>query len=215
MAAQGAWRGTGCAVRLGRRRQRRIAHGLRRRARAGPASSDGRGRLPFRATGASRAASSRRTSRGARGEVEAVVTELAAALDQLDLVAVRILDEGDHRGAALDGTRVARDLAALRAHGRACRGGVGHLDRDVAVAGAEVVALDRRSCASARSRRRADRRESRGTPACTSGRAGRSCGATPCRARRCRTRPSARDRPRAASCGGGAWSADPGRPEAR
>ena len=63
-------------------------------------------------------------------------------LDQLDLVAVGVLHERDHRRAALDRARFARDLAALRAHRRARGRGVGHLDRDVAVRGAELVAVD-------------------------------------------------------------------------
>ena len=63
-------------------------------------------------------------------------------LDQLDLVAVRILDERDHGRAALDRTGFARDLAALGSHRGAGGGRVGHRDRDVAERGAELVAID-------------------------------------------------------------------------
>ena len=76
----------------------------------------------------------------------------AVALDQLDLVAVRIGDEGDHRGAALDRARLARDVAAAGADLLARGVDVGHAERDVAVGGAELVADRRRSCRSARSR---------------------------------------------------------------
>ena len=54
-----------------------------------------------------------------------------AALDELDLVAVGILHEGDHRGAALHGAGLARDRAARCLHGGARRRGVGHLAIEV------------------------------------------------------------------------------------
>ena len=67
---------------------------------------------------------------------------LPASLDQLHLVAVGVCDERDHRGAALHRPGLARDRAALGLHRRAGRRGVGHVDRDVAEAGAEVVLVD-------------------------------------------------------------------------
>src|SRR5258705_9406104 len=62
---------------------------------------------------------------------------IGALLDQLDLVAVRIGDERDDSGAALDGPRLARDRAAqcrrLLANGRTGGRHVGHTHGDVTV----------------------------------------------------------------------------------
>src|SRR5438270_719375 len=52
------------------------------------------------------------------------------ALDEFDFVAVRVLDEGDHAGAALYGTGLARDFAAAPAHEVATLADVVHLDGD-------------------------------------------------------------------------------------
>src|SRR5262245_43455071 len=64
------------------------------------------------------------------------------ALDELDLVAVRVLDESDDARPALDRAGVARHLAAAPLHLCACLGGVRHGDGDVAVGRAEVVLVD-------------------------------------------------------------------------
>ena len=63
------------------------------------------------------------------------------ALDQLDLVAVRILDEGDDRAAVLHRARRARDLDALLRQLARRRVDVGHADREVAESRAERVGL--------------------------------------------------------------------------
>src|SRR6267142_4994273 len=67
-------------------------------------------------------------------------TRASARLDELDLVAVGILDERDHRGTALHRTRLARHLAAVVPHFLARLFHVGHADRDVAERAAQVVA---------------------------------------------------------------------------
>src|SRR5207253_3231493 len=64
-----------------------------------------------------------------------------SALDQLDLVAVRILNERDHRVAAFDGPGFTRDGAAFGTHRIACGSGVVDLDGDVTERAAEVVAI--------------------------------------------------------------------------
>src|SRR6185436_11101010 len=69
----------------------------------------------------------------------------ALALDQFDLVAVGILDEGDDRRAALHRPRFARHLGAIASGGAPhvlarCRCVV-DLDRDVTETPAEVVGL--------------------------------------------------------------------------
>src|SRR6267142_4725313 len=69
-------------------------------------------------------------------------TRASARLDELDLVAVGIFDEGDDRGAALHRTRLARHLAAVGAHLVARLLHVRHTDRHMAEGGAELVALD-------------------------------------------------------------------------
>src|SRR5580693_546798 len=63
------------------------------------------------------------------------------ALDQLDLVAVGILDESDHRGAELNRAGRARDLAAGLGDLLAHAVDVGHADGEVAEAGAQFVGL--------------------------------------------------------------------------
>src|SRR5690606_21684392 len=60
------------------------------------------------------------------------------ALDQFDLVAVRIGDEGDHRGAALHRPRLACDVAAGRADAVTSGVDVVHPQRDVAVGAAQI-----------------------------------------------------------------------------
>ena len=109
---------------------------------------------------------------------------LARALDQLDLVAVRILHERDHRRAALHRARLARDRCRPCAHRVAGRRGIVDLDRDVAEARAEVVAVDAVVVRELEHGAVATRRRSRRTRACTSARADRSCAAASCRARR-------------------------------
>src|SRR5690606_6274746 len=64
----------------------------------------------------------------------------ALALDELDLVAVRVLDEGDDRGAVLHGAGLARDLAAFLLDLFTGVVGVFHFQGDMAVAVAQVVA---------------------------------------------------------------------------
>ena len=66
---------------------------------------------------------------------------IVGALDQLDLVAVRVGDKGDHGAAALDRAGLARHVAAggLDLVARGVR--VGHADGDVAVGAAHVVAF--------------------------------------------------------------------------
>src|SRR5690242_11380664 len=69
-----------------------------------------------------------------------------SALDQLDLVTVGILHERDDRRTALHRACLARDgttvATACRTHGVAGRCDVLDLDRNVAVRGAEIVAID-------------------------------------------------------------------------
>src|SRR5438046_7215225 len=67
---------------------------------------------------------------------------IALALDQLDLVTIWVLPQGDYRGAALDWSRLAGDRASFFAHRAACRGGVGNLDGDMSVSGVEIVSID-------------------------------------------------------------------------
>src|SRR5437016_2853224 len=64
------------------------------------------------------------------------------ALDELDLVAVGVLGEGDHRGAAFHRAGLARDLAALALYPLAGFLDIGHFDRDVTEGRAEIVPLD-------------------------------------------------------------------------
>src|ERR1700686_3313811 len=66
-------------------------------------------------------------------------TLVASPLDQLDLVAVRILRERDHGGSVLHGACLPRDDAAAALDLGAGRLGVVHLDGDMAVAGAQLV----------------------------------------------------------------------------
>src|SRR5690606_2379902 len=63
-------------------------------------------------------------------------------LDQLDLVPVGVLDERDHGAAALDRAGFAGDTSAGVADALAGGGDVRHADRDMAVGGAEIVAID-------------------------------------------------------------------------
>src|SRR5574337_124858 len=63
------------------------------------------------------------------------------ALDQLDLVAVRVFHEGDHGGAVLHGARLPYHLAAPGTDVLAGLVGVRHRQGDVAVGGAQLVAL--------------------------------------------------------------------------
>src|SRR5690606_16011248 len=67
--------------------------------------------------------------------------DVVLALDQFDLVAVRVRDEGDDRGPALDRPGFARDLAAGRLDAFAGSIGIRHADGDVAVGGAHLVAV--------------------------------------------------------------------------
>src|SRR5579859_1451591 len=69
-------------------------------------------------------------------------TRASARLDELDLVAVGIFDERDHRAAALYRPGLARNSAAIRAHLVAGRAYVGYADRHVTERRAELVALD-------------------------------------------------------------------------
>src|SRR3546814_18944095 len=63
----------------------------------------------------------------------------SALLYELDLVAIRIFNEGDHGGAVLHRPGFARDLAAALAHQIAGLCGIVHFECDVAVAIAEIV----------------------------------------------------------------------------
>src|SRR5260370_3921424 len=63
------------------------------------------------------------------------------SLDQLDLVAVGILDESDHRGAELDRTGRAHDLAGGLGDVLAHAVDIGHADGEMAETGAEFVGL--------------------------------------------------------------------------
>src|SRR3989442_11984268 len=69
-------------------------------------------------------------------------SRLSRSLDELDLVAVGILDEGDHRGAALHRSRLARHFPAVGPDLVAGLLHIGHADRDVTEGVAELVALD-------------------------------------------------------------------------
>src|SRR5438874_10579306 len=64
------------------------------------------------------------------------------ALDELDLVAVGVFDEGDHRRAALHRPGLARHFAAAFTHALARGRDVGHADRHMPESVAEVIALD-------------------------------------------------------------------------
>src|SRR5258706_5849489 len=66
----------------------------------------------------------------------------ALLLDELDLVAVRVLDEGDHAAAVLHRAGLARHLAATCLDFLARFIGVLDRDRDVAEAAAEFVLFD-------------------------------------------------------------------------
>src|SRR5215510_13385373 len=66
----------------------------------------------------------------------------SGALDELDLVAVGVFDEGDHRGAALYRPGLTRHLGAALAHALAGGGDIRHADGDVAEGTPELVALD-------------------------------------------------------------------------
>src|SRR4051794_9890152 len=66
----------------------------------------------------------------------------ARLVDQLDLVAVRILDEGDHGGAVLHRPGLAGNLPAALADFFARRVDVVDADGDVPVRAAELVARD-------------------------------------------------------------------------
>ena len=113
-----------------RARCRELLAPTARGSRTAASTSSGRERLPLFDTEASRAISSG-CSKARRTRVP--LTRRLPVLDQLDLVAVRVLDERDHRRAALDRPGVARDRAALAAPHRGARGrGIGHRDRDVA-----------------------------------------------------------------------------------
>src|ERR1700686_1670511 len=65
----------------------------------------------------------------------------ALSLDELDLVTIRVLHEGNHRGAAFDRPRLASDGTPFFAHRAAGRGCVGNLDGDVSVPAAEIVSI--------------------------------------------------------------------------
>src|SRR3546814_19113570 len=70
---------------------------------------------------------------------QATIVRSSALLDELDLVAIRIFNEGDHGGAVLHRPGFARDLAAELAHQIAGLCGIVHFECDVAVAIAEIV----------------------------------------------------------------------------
>ena len=74
----------------------------------------------------------------ARGGVSVSVLP-AAELDQLHLVAVRVLDERDRRAAVLHGARLTRHLRALRAQSLDRLVNPLDAERDVAIRGAEIV----------------------------------------------------------------------------
>src|SRR2546429_41564 len=82
-----------------------------------------------------------RRGRPSAGRARACRSSSAGLLDELDLVAVRILDEGDDAAAELHRAGLARDLAAARLYHLARLVRVGHRDRDVPEAVAEVVGL--------------------------------------------------------------------------
>ncbi len=63
-------------------------------------------------------------------------------LNQLDLVAVRVLHEGDDGAAPGDRAGLAGDLATGCLDACAGRGGIVHAQSDVAVGGAQVVVID-------------------------------------------------------------------------
>src|ERR1700694_2871377 len=70
------------------------------------------------------------------------ITCALLARDELDLVAVGVLDERNHAGAALDRPRLARHLAALRPDRIAGLANIVDLDRHVPIGASQVVALD-------------------------------------------------------------------------
>src|SRR5699024_5689167 len=65
----------------------------------------------------------------------------AAALDEFDLVSVRVLDEGDDGTAMFHRAGFAHHPAATFANALACGSGIVHLDRHVTVPVAERVAV--------------------------------------------------------------------------
>src|SRR5437763_5419093 len=77
--------------------------------------------------------------RRARAPARARPVSAAAALDQLDPVAVRVLDEAEPRAALADAVGLALGLDALVGQARQRAVEVVDADRDVAVAGAEVI----------------------------------------------------------------------------
>src|ERR1700691_2410569 len=64
-----------------------------------------------------------------------------SALNQLNFIAVRVLDKGDYRGAMLHRTRLPGHLAAAFAHLVAGLGSVVDRDGNMAVTGANFVLL--------------------------------------------------------------------------
>src|SRR6059058_5496386 len=77
--------------------------------------------------------------RRARAPARARPVSAAAALDQLDPVAVRVLDEAEPRAALADAVGLALGLDALLGQAPQRAVEVVDADRDVAVAGAEVI----------------------------------------------------------------------------
>src|SRR5205085_1101753 len=73
---------------------------------------------------------------------EPLARGLRAALDELDLVAVRVFYKRDHRRATFYRSGLARHPAAVGAHAFAGLFYVGHADRDMAEGVAELIALD-------------------------------------------------------------------------
>src|SRR5690349_7751259 len=78
-----------------------------------------------------RGTADRPSARRREADAEPASRSAVLALDELDLVAVGIGHEGDHRRAAFHRPGLARDGAAVRANAIARRVGVRHGDRDV------------------------------------------------------------------------------------
>src|SRR5262245_12373103 len=84
----------------------------------------------------------RGTRRGAAAPTALSAPLLRRALDELDLVAVGILHEGNDRRATLDRSGLARHRAAGRADAVAGGGSIRHGDRDVPERASHLIAAD-------------------------------------------------------------------------